>query len=296
MTGLRRIAQVARFEWFDAVRSRRAAVVFSLYLAAAVLSMNGAISVLGKMETQLAEMLQLPADDSRGVVSVTLWKSKRFQNTVRSILGDSLVYDDICGRHPAELLYAWFALFYVPLLTVLVAGNRVADELHSGSVRYMITRVTRIEWSLGKYLGLSVLLLAGMLAGSVAAWIVAAFRLSGADLPSLFPAMLCWGVKAWIYSFAWLGLALGISHLVHSGARATSLGVVACVICFAVPPLIENYAPSFSCLARLSPTAMDNALWRSSFEPVASASLWLLGLGLMYLSAGAAVFVRRDAR
>lgn len=293
---IRRILQVARFEWFDAVRSRRAIVVLVLYLAASLLSMNGAISVLGKMEGQLAEVLQLPADNSRGVVSATLWKSKRFQTMVRSALGDSLVYDDICGRHPAELLYAWFAFFYVPLLTVLVAGNRAADELHSGSVRYMITRVTRLEWSLGKYIGISALLLAGLAAGSVAAWVTAAYRLSGADIPALLPAMLIWGFKAWIYSFAWLGLALGISHLVQSGSKATALGMAAMVVWFAAPPLLERFAGEYPALTRLFPGGVEDALWRSSAEPVASAALWLVMLGALYLSVGIAVFVRRDAR
>ena len=293
---VRRILQVAGFEWFDAVRSRRAIVILVLYLAASLLSMNGAITVLGKMEDQLAEVLQLPSEDSRGVVSASLWKSKRFQKMVRSALGDSLVYDDICGRHPAELLYAWFAFFYVPLLTVLVSGNRVADELHSGSVRYMIVRTTRLEWSLGKYVGIAGLLLAGLLVGSVSAWAVAAYRLSGADIPALFPAMIVWGVKAWIYSFAWLGLALGVSHLAQTGSKATAVAIAAMVVYFAAPPLIERYAENFSTLVRLFPGGVEDALWRSSPEPVAVAALWLLALGLMYLAAGAAVFIRRDAR
>jgi ABC-type transport system involved in multi-copper enzyme maturation permease subunit len=293
---IRRILQVAGFEWFDAVRSRRAIVILVLYLAASLLSMNGAITVLGKMEDQLAEVLQLPSEDSRGVVSASLWKSKRFQKMVRSALGDSLVYDDICGRHPAELLYAWFAFFYVPLLTVLVSGNRVADELHSGSVRYMIVRTTRLEWSLGKYVGIAGLLLAGLLVGSVSAWAVAAYRLSGADIPALFPAMIVWGVKAWIYSFAWLALALGVSHLAQTGSKATAVAIAAMVVCFAAPPLIERYAENFSTLVRLFPGGVEDALWRSSPEPVAVAALWLLALGLMYLAAGAAVFIRRDAR
>lgn len=292
----RRIFQVACFEWFDAMRSRRAVVVLVLYLAAALLGMNGAITVLGKMEAQLAEVLQLPAEDSRGVVSAALWKSERFQKMVRSSLGDSLVYDDLCGRHPAELLYAWFAFFYVPLLTVLVAGNRAADELHAGSVRYMMTRVTRPEWSIGKYLGLAVLLLAGLLAGGVAAWVVAAFRIAGADLPALFPAMVSWSVKAWCYSLAWLGLALGISHLVASGAKATALGIVALVIFFMAPPLIERHLPSAALATRLFPGGVSDALWRASLEPVAAAAFWLVALGLFYLSLGAAVFVWRDAR
>lgn len=291
-----RIAEVARFELIDAVRSRRATVVFVLYLAAALLSMNGAITVLGKMETQIVEMLRLPEDGSRGVVSTALWRSERFRKTIRSAIGDSLVYDDISGRHPAELLYAWFVFLYVPLLTVLIAGNRAADELRSGSVRYMITRVTRPEWSLGKYCGLAVLLLGALTAGGAAAWATAAFRLSGADVPALFPAMLGWGVKAWFGSLAWLGLALGISHLVRSGSKATAVGIVAMVVWSAAPKLIETFIPSAAGLARLFPGGVDRSLWRSSFEPVASAALWLAALGLLYLTAGAAVFLRRDAR
>jgi ABC-type transport system involved in multi-copper enzyme maturation permease subunit len=258
--------------------------------------MNGAISVLGKMEEQLIEILKLPADASRGVVSATLWKSEHFHRMVRSAVGDSLIFDDICGRHPAELLYAWFAFFYVPLLTVLVAANRVADDLHAGAVRYMITRVTRVEWSIGKYAGLLLLLLLGLLAGALAAWAVAGFRLAGADWPALCLPMLGWSFKAWISSFAWLGLALGISHLFHSGSKATSFGVGALVLWLAAPPLINHYFPSMAALTRFFPGGVDDALWRDSAGAVAAAAVWLLGLGLLYLSVGVAVFLRRDAR
>jgi ABC-type transport system involved in multi-copper enzyme maturation permease subunit len=293
---VRRLFQMALFEWRDAVRSRRAVVVLALYLAAALLGMNGSITVLGKIESQLTEVLQLPADETRGVVSTTLWQSKRFQRIVRSSVGDSLIYDDICGRHPAELLAAWFAFFYVPILTVLVAGNRAADDLHSGAVRYMITRVTRLEWSLGKYLGLSVLLLCALLAGALAAWGVAALRLSGTGVGALLPAMLGWGVKAWCASLAWLGLALGLSHLVQSGAKATALGTLAVFVWSVVPPLIERFAAPASVLTRLFPDGVDGGLWRAAPLPVACAAVWLLALGLLYLFAGAAVFLRKDAR
>jgi ABC-type transport system involved in multi-copper enzyme maturation permease subunit len=258
--------------------------------------MNGAITVLGKMETQLAEILQLPATEQRGVISTTLWKSKRFQKIVRSTLDDTLVYDDILGRHPAELIYAWLAFFYVPLLTILVSANRAADELHSGSVRYMITRTTRLEWTLGKYIGLSILLLAGIGIGATAAWVVAIFRLAGADIPALFPALLGWSLKAWIYSFPYLGLALGISHLSKSGAKATAISVTMLVPWYAAPILIEKYGGRFATLANLFPGAVENSLWRASFTPVTFASLWLIALSLLYLSIGAAVFMRSDAR
>ena len=219
-----RTIRVALFELAAAVRTRRAIVLVALYLAASLLGMSGAITALGKMEDRLAEILQVEKVEGKsGVVSAALWKSKPFQQLVRSAVGDSLIYDDIVGKHPAELIYAWIVFLAVPLLTVLVATRRVAEEVKSGAAKYMLLRVTRLEWTLGKYLGIALLMLVGLLIGAVAAWIVAAFRLSGADIPALLPAMLLWSVKAWFLSLAWLGLALGVSHLFKSGAKADAV-------------------------------------------------------------------------
>lgn len=300
---LSRLWQATVAELASALRSRRAVVVLVLYLAASLLCMNGAISVLGKMETQLAEVLQLPKDDAKsGVVSATLWRSEHFQRIVKGAVGDSLVYDDICGRHPAELLYAFFAFMYIPLLTILISANRVADDLRSGSVRYMITRVTRLEWSFGKYLGLSLLLAAGLLVGALAAWGVAAFRLAGTGTMELLLPMLEWSGKAWFVSLAWLGLSLGVSHFFHSGSKATSLATIMMVV-FAIIPKALGFMASrggvcekLLFLDRLFPGVLEDGLWRSSFLPVASSVVWLVMVGLMYFSAGYARFAKGDAR
>lgn len=294
-----RIWRSAVCELGSAIRTRRALVVLVLYLAASLLTMYTMTSVLGKMETQLVKMLQLqPSEKGKsGVVSKVLWKSKVFQDTVKTLVKDDLVYNDISGLHPAELIYAGFAFLYVPLLTILIGANRVADDLHSGAVRYMITRVTRFEWSLGKYVGNALLMLPAMLAGALAAWIVAWIRLSGADSFSLLPPMLVWAVKGWTLSLAYLGIALGISHLTHSGAKATALGVISLIVCFAVPKVLSHYFPATAeTLNILFPATAEHSLWRASFKPVGCTAVWLLALGLTYLTAGYAFFARRDAR
>ena len=299
MKSLARVWRSAVCELGSAIRTRRALVVLVLYLAASLLTMYTMTSVLGKMETQLVKMLQLqPSEKGKsGVVSKVLWKSKVFQDTVKTLVKDDLVYNDISGLHPAELIYAGFAFFYVPLLTILIGANRVADDLHSGAVRYMITRVTRFEWSLGKYVGNALLMLPAMLAGALAAWIVAWIRLSGADSFSLLPPMLVWAVKGWTLSLAYLGIALGISHLTHSGAKATALGVISLIVCFAVPKVLSHYFPSTAeTLNILFPATAEHSLWRASFKPVGCTAVWLLALGLTYLTAGYAFFARRDAR
>ena len=73
----RRIWLTALYEWRGAIRSRRALVLFALYLATAVLCMYGTISILGKMEAELAKLLMLPGGSEAGIVSEALWKIGR---------------------------------------------------------------------------------------------------------------------------------------------------------------------------------------------------------------------------
>lgn len=300
---LRRLLQSALFELFDAVRSRRALVLIILYLIVSLLTMGGTITALGKMEDQLADTLGIEQVEGKsGLVSATLWKSKPFQRLARHVVDDSLIYDDIVGRHPAELLYAWLVFLFVPLMTVLFTSNRVAGDVRSGAVRYMLTRVTRLEWSLGKYLGNAVLILAGLLVGAVAAWGVAAWKLSGADIPALLPAMVGWSLKAWILSLAWLGMALGVSHLFKTPGKADGVALMMLFVFSVASGVLgliskfEGFAAKLSFLTSLFPSGVEDALWRASFAPVALASLWLITLGLFYLSLGYARFARRDVR
>lgn len=299
----RRIVQSAVFELFDAVRSRRALVLVILYLVISLLTMGGTIAALGKMEDQLAETLQIEKVEGKsGIVSATLWKSKPFQKLVRRMVDDKQVYDGLVGRHPAELIYAWLVFLMVPLLTILFTSNRIAGDVRSGSVRYMLTRVTRLEWVFGKYLGNAALVLAGLLLGAVSAWGVAAWKLAGTNVATLLPAMLLWSVKAWTLALSWLGLSLGISQIFQTPAKADGLATLA-LFAWSVAPktlsLLADWSGSpvlMDVLVRLFPSAHEDGLWHMTAWPMANSALWLLALGLLYLSAGYAVFVRRDAR
>ena len=288
MRSLMRIAQTALCEWENALRSRRALVLLLLYLASAVLCMNGTISALGTMERELVRVLRLPDSGRTGVVSETLWKSKSFSSMVAAGVGDRLVFEDISKRHPVELLYAWFAFFCAPILVVLVSGARVAGDLRTGVARYMLVRTTRLEWSLGKYAGQAIMIACALAVSAVGAWCVALYRLPSATAARLFLPMLGWGVSAWYYSLAWLGLALGLSHLTRSAMRATAFGILG-ISLFGVLPYF------FPEIEVLLPSGAKMGLWRTSVTPQAVSAFHLVTLGLVYLMAGAAVFGRRDA-
>lgn len=300
----RRILQSAASELLSAVRSRRAIVVLVLYFAVSLLCMNVAISILGKVEVHVSEAFQVETADTikEGAASASLWRSKNFQKVVRGSIEDQQLYDEIKDKHPAELLYAAITFFFIPLLTILVGANRVADDLRSGAVRYMITRVTRLEWSLGKYLGMALLLILGLLLGGLAAWAVALFRLGGADILLLLPSMLLWSLKAWFLSLAWLGFAMCFSHMFRSGAAATATAIGAMIGSYLLSGVLSFFASRgvlpgvFEVVDLLHPASWKEGLWRSSLVPFGASAAFLTVLGFFYLMLGYATFARRDAR
>ena len=122
--------RVACYEWFDALRSRRALVVLLLYLAAAVCNMHWSINLLHKLESELATALQLPASEQAGVVSTALWKSKPFQRMMKKMTQNDLVLRDITGKHPLRTI-CWFAF-------LLFAGRAGCRQPHRPGDRFRL--------------------------------------------------------------------------------------------------------------------------------------------------------------
>ncbi len=292
--------RVACYEWFDSLRSRRALVVLLLYMTAAVCTMNWSINILHKMETELSSLLQLPKSDRTGVVSAALWKSKPFQNMMKQVTQNDLVLQDITGKHPVELIYAWFAFFYAPLLVVLVAGNRIAEDLGSGAVRYVIFRTSRASWSLGKFIGQALMIGLALVLSGFGAYAVAKYRLAGSGTPDLFINILQWSLRAWVFSFPYLGLAMGLSHLTKSASKATVMGILAITVCFIITVMLRHFTADtgwrsyLPYLGVLVPEDHKMYLWRSSLAPLVTGSVYLMSLGFCYLLAGYAVFRKRD--
>ena len=301
MTGaLQRTWRVAATEWRMATVNRRALVMTLLFVAVAALVMYGTISAFAAMEREVVAALKLPPADNPGAVTLTLWKSSAFSHVIEHLTGGGLVFADIRGRHPIVLAYAFFIFQVAPILTLLVSASRVADDIRSGTVRYWLARVTRNEWSVGKYLGEAAMLSAAMFAGALAAWGVAVWRFAGWDGAVLLPGILDWTLRACVYACAWLGLFTGLSHLARSGGKATALSILAMLGAAAWPLMLENLTPETGVLAGfrhldvLVPRTSMPLLWRRAPGALVQGVVQLVALGFLYLSFGAAVFRRRD--
>ena len=288
------------YEWFDAVRSRRVLVALLLYMAAAACTMHWSVSTLGRMETELSTLLQLPRTEQTGLISKTLWQSKMFQRMMREMVQDKHVYDDIFGRHPAELIYAWLLFFYMPMLVVLVSATRIPEEVGSGSVRYIMFRSTRGVWVLGKFLGQLSLIALAVLCSGLCAYLVLLVRLGRYVPPDILCNMLVWAAKAWVYSVPFVGLVMGLSLFTKSAGKSTIVGLLAILACFVVTVMTVHFSTytgwrSFlPYVAAVLPTDYEMLLWRSSRVPLATGSATLISLGFFYLGIGYFFFRKRD--
>ncbi len=288
---LRRMMRVAVLDWTLAIHSRRAIVLLLLFAAVSILMMYGTLSGFAAVEAQIAEGLGLPSGGSPGAMAETLWKSKGFVSAMEHLSGGSLMFADLRDRNPIVLVYALFLFNVVPLLTLLVSGSRIAGEIGSGAARYSLVRVSRGEWALGKFVGEALMLALAMGVGAMCSFAVVACRTSLADGFSMLPALIDWSLRAWVVTFAWLGIFLGLSQCVKSGGKALALGLLAMLVFSFLHVLLPRICGP---LDLLTPQSVQLLMWRRSPAVLLQGVVHLSALGFLYLSLGTEVLRRRD--
>jgi len=290
---------VALNEWSDALRSRRAIVVILLYLGAALLTMNSFLSVLLRLENELAELLGLPAAQQPGAVVDALWRSDRFRGLVAGAVRSESLVSELVGHSPVVLAFAGLAFFYTPILVALVAPVRVAEELANGTVRYVTVRASRLSWTLGKFLGQLLLFAVALAASAFGAWLLARYRLAASDAWLQAQGLFVWTFRIGAYGFAFLGLLMGVAHWTRSPSRCTALALMTVFGLSLLSWALERYEGDgirqlFPLVNQLLPQAYRMGLWRASYAHVGPAALALAALGISYLLLGYAGFRRRD--
>lgn len=297
---LSRIWRIAVIEWQTAIRSRRALVILLLFAVIAGGVMYGSVTLLATAEEQVLETLHLPPSDVPGSVTTILWESKPFVRFIGRFVGNNLVFQDLTGRHPLLLIYAIFLFQIIGFLTLMVSAGRVAEDLRSGAARYVLVRVSRTEWSIGKYVGEALMIATAVLVGGVVAWGVLMARLPVAIAGPLLPGVLDWSARAGVYALAWLGLFLGLSHIAKTGGKATALSVFAMLCAVVWPMLLRKLVKDYGCSSlllhfdALVPGSAWTFLWRRSPTVFFRGVVHLTALGFFYLALGSSIFRRRD--
>lgn len=293
------VLTVARHEISDAARSRRALVLLVLYLAGAVAATLLFVKVLHEVETQVAKGLGLDGARRAGGVASTLWKSHPMREGLVHLAGDEGLALQLLSIPPLALFFGWLSFTFSPLLVVLTASSRIAEEVWTGAVRFALVRTSRLAWCGGKYAGLALQLLMALLVSACGVWVIGYLRLDAFEPAATGLWMLVFAMKAWLYALAYLGLALGVSQLCAGPNLATSLALLAILVTGALSAMGTHLAgPGLRRLwvlaSLLTPGGHKLDLWRGDAAHVVPAALFLVSLGLAYFAAGYAAFSKRD--
>jgi ABC-type transport system involved in multi-copper enzyme maturation permease subunit len=294
------LATVAWFEVVDAVRSRKAIALLTLYVAGSGAAAALLVHVIQQIEEHAAEALHVASTERPGTMTEGFLLSDSVRQGLREVIGDASIVDALAAVPPIALFYGWLSLSFLPGLVMLTSADAISSELQSGEARYALVRVDRLTWAVGKLGGQSLLMGLGIVLGGAACWVVGAFGWADFEAGPTALWMLRLGGRAWVYGFAWLGLALAISQTTASSAGARALGLVALAGVGIVGGVLSSTELPFispvvaQTILVLLPRGHEITLWQP--DPVLrwSGMAMLMALGTTYFALGHQLLSRRD--
>jgi ABC-type transport system involved in multi-copper enzyme maturation permease subunit len=298
-SSLKTLRIIAGNELADSARSRRVIVMVLLYLVGAMAAAALFIQFLHSIEGQLVKSLGLAAPKDAGSVTATLWKSNAFRQMLTSLIGERELAETLLAVPPLALFYGWLSLAFTPVLVMLTASTRIAEEIASGSVRYVMFRAARSQWCLGKFAGQALQIFGALLLSAAGAWVVGFFRMHSFEPLATAQYMIWFALKAWVYALPFLGLALAVSQLFSTPNLALAFGFISLLAVSVLNGLSkwlagDGWRRAWDIVNALTPGGHRQNLWWNDAQHLVPAAVFLLALAAVYLLAGYARFARRD--
>ncbi|MCF7839073.1 MAG: hypothetical protein K9N49_10640 [Candidatus Marinimicrobia bacterium] len=296
----RDIWTVAAFEWRDALHSRRALAVGLLFLILGLGASWGFLRTLNRIEGQLVESLGLGSgSETTGNTTAILWESEVFRQIMTRLVGDRALAQRLLSVPPLGLFFAWLALSGTPLLVMLTATPRIAEDLQQGAARYVLLRTTRTAWIIGKFAGQAVLLAGALALGALATGAVGALMLTSFEFAPHAAALAQYAFRAWLYALPFLALALVCSQVLPGPHLATAVGLASLIATRILHALAQRYTAAgggrvWDLVDLALPYAQRGYLWWNDPARLIPAALTLGVLSAAYLAGGLLLFERRS--
>jgi ABC-type transport system involved in multi-copper enzyme maturation permease subunit len=298
-TDLAKVWVVAQHDLVDSFRSKRVIALFLLFVAGSVGGALMFLATLHGIEASATEMLGRAGRAPAALTSADLAKSPAVRELVAKLVGNEALARELLDLPPLAVFFGWMGFAFLPLVSVLVSIERITADFATGYARFAFVRVSRLSWSLGKLLA-QMLLIAGLLL--VAAVCMFGIGLERGGTLEARPTLLWLGIfslRLCVFSFAYVGLALGLSQLTRSPQVARALAVAALIALSISRWILESSwlarsAPQLVHLTHLLPGTHEAGLWRSSWESNLVATAALVTLGSVYFMLGYRVRAGRD--
>ena len=217
-------------------------------------------------------------------------------------LDDEALAKELVALPPLSLFYGWIGLTFLPALIMLTSAEAISGELTNGSLRFSLVRTARLSFSLGKLAGQTLLMLLGVSTGAFAVWLTGYFSLASFDGPATALWLVLLSIRVAIFSFAYVGLAVGLSHLTRLVPLSRALALGSLMLFSALygigkhnDALRRHAGEAVDTLLMFLPGSHASMLWQSSLLERLPALVMLVALGLVYFSLGYLYRSRRDA-
>lgn len=295
----RSILVITHYEWIDAMRSRRAVVWILFFILSAAISSSIFIYTITKIEEQIAGMIRASPGDRPGTLTSSVWESDIFLEQITPLVGDSELARTLLKTPPLTLFYGWFTLWATPLLVIILSCESISSDLSTGSARFIIFRVSRLSWCIGKAFSQAMLLAVALVLGAVCVWSLGAWGMTRFNPVLTATTLAAVTGKTWFYSLAFLGLALGISQSTHSINLSRSLGLLLFILIAVLSIVSDHYSGEgwsriWELVHVLTPQAHRVSFWRPGPVAPILGAVYTTGLGILYFTAGHLILSRKD--
>lgn len=290
---------IATHDYRDAFRSRRLIVWLLLYLCVAVGGTFIFTQVLKEAEKHIAEVISVDTPEKAGSVAKSIQQTDLFQDMIHGMVDDEDLAKQLLTLSPLVLFYAWFSFTFMPLLVIILCSDTIARDIQSRYVRFNLFRTSRAAYAMGKGISAASILLVALASSGIAVLIIGVFRIHQFDFAGALPGMMIFMLKCWIFSLAFLGIAMMASQLRSSPLRAQFLALIIFFALMIVGAIATaktgpGWARLWEIGKLLAPGNQALDLWRPNLKANLKAAAYCLGLGTFYFALGFGVFSRKD--
>ncbi len=298
---LRDATLTALFDLRESLLSKRALALIVVYLGGSIATAALFVEVLQEMERVIAQGLAVSVTGKPGTIAMELMESEEFVQLLGWLLGDEQLGRELAVLPPMALFYGWAAMSMVPAFAVFTSSESIARELDSGSARFAFFRTSRGAWALGKLMGQAALLAVGIAFGACGTFLVGYFGLARFEAAETALWLFRISLRAWVYGFAFLGFAMGVSQLTRHVALARAMGLIGLAVLVVLGGLsgtewVQEYSPVLvQTLHLFFPKAYKLDLWQPELVDRLPSVVMLLSLGGLYFVLGHLRLARGDA-
>lgn len=301
---VRDILLIARFELAEALRTRLLLVMLLLFVGGGAVGAWGFATVVGKVETQSAGILQTETGSNPGQSIEILRNAPIYRSLIRAAVDDEQQADYIARLPPIVLFYGWASFMFLPWLILFTSSDTISTEVASRAIRYTALRTSRLAYALGKAAGQAIIVLGVTFLCAVTFFFVAWANLARFGVAETGFGLLGFVPRVFALSLPFLGLAM-FATMATANANMSRVVAFGSAVLLAI---VAGLAGDNSWLRDGNSTGKMVADLLGYFTPFGRSQSFIyphgavffvdlvitLGLAVLYFIAGYALLRRRD--